>query len=544
MRMGYGVRRPAAFMEADNGRPLAGYFQSGGAGWGKEMPVNVLIADDESIAREALKLFFDRNFPECGVSLAKDGLEALRLCKTRKFDLALIDIEMPGLTGLELMGSLKQNGFDGQLLVITAYSRFSYAQKVVELGASAYILKPIQTEELRVQVSACLEKQRKKLEISSKQQDMQIRLVEAFRPAEKDFWNALQKQKYFTLQKMLEEGVLGFSQIMGRLLRVKPGAALRTAADVQTLEHTLRLVFTKHFTVYLNASDEGDFCIFLNSGISDKEYLEFAPYLLAAVFIENGYPKTQIWCSRSLSCVEDLCLAWRGKVRFSQDGAPVLWERQSHFSSLKKNTSLQNRLMRAASGNPAQRANAIRFLQDSYFSDAKEEEEVFAAVARIILEIALKLVAADKVEVTIEKLLDIAVSSRKPLAVIEDMLQALAWSQEEEDMEYARIAVDRAVAFMKENLSNPITLSDTAKCAGLSEYHFSRVFSNITGQKYIEFLTELRMERAKSLLESKNMSLNELAQLCGYQSVSHFCTVFKRYTGETVSQYKTHLTGQ
>lgn len=505
------------------------------------MPVYVLIADDEAIAREALKLFFDRNFPECRIFLAKDGLEALRMCRTQQFDLLLVDIEMPGLNGLELMNSLKQNGFDGQLLVITAYPRFSYAQKAVEFGASAYILKPIQTDELCCQVSACLEKQRKRRESSSKMQTMQKRLIEAFRPAEKDFWDALHNQRYAALQKMLDDGVLGFSQIAGVFIRLAPGTAVNQTSSIQMLEQTLQLSLANHFTVYLDVSDKENFCVFLNSNDTDEKYLKFAPYLLASVFMKYGYPQVRIWCSKPLKTIRELLFAGHSNARFSQDGSPILFE-QSNPLSLKKNIGLQNRLMRAGSGGPGQRTAVIQYLQERYFSDSHDkQDETFDTIIFIILDIVLKRVSPDKADATIEKLLDAAAASGTPLHKVDNMLQLLSWSLEEDDTEYAKTAVERALIFMKENLSSPITLYDTAKYAGLSEYHFSRVFSKLTGRKYIEYLTELRMEQAKKLLSEKNISLNELSLLCGYQSVSYFCTVFKRYTGKTINQYKSHL---
>jgi len=105
--------------------------------------MNILIADDEVVILEGIKRTIANRFPEHQTYLASNAEEAIMILRNHRIDLALTDILMPGMSGLELM-SLSRNQYPHiRWVVISAYSEFSYAQEAVRLGAKDYLLKPI-----------------------------------------------------------------------------------------------------------------------------------------------------------------------------------------------------------------------------------------------------------------------------------------------------------------------------------------------------------------------------------------------------------------
>lgn len=118
----------------------------------------VLIADDEPMIREGLATMISGfELPLEIAGEAKNGLEALRMAKLLEPDLILTDICMPKLSGLEFLKRLKEEKqLDCKVIIISGYNEFEYAREAITLGVSAYLLKPVNEEELKKTIKAYL----------------------------------------------------------------------------------------------------------------------------------------------------------------------------------------------------------------------------------------------------------------------------------------------------------------------------------------------------------------------------------------------------
>lgn len=96
----------------------------------------------------------------------------------------------------------------------------------------------------------------------------------------------------------------------------------------------------------------------------------------------------------------------------------------------------------------------------------------------------------------------------------------------------------RAIEFMHDNFGSEIALEEIAAAAYLSEYHFARLFKQISGVTPHVYLANLRLDRARKLLAETTLSISEIASTVGYQSQSHFTKVFKSVTGVTPRAYR------
>lgn len=96
----------------------------------------------------------------------------------------------------------------------------------------------------------------------------------------------------------------------------------------------------------------------------------------------------------------------------------------------------------------------------------------------------------------------------------------------------------RALEFMHDNYSRELSVEEIASAAYLSEYHFARLFKQITGLTPHAYLANLRLERARRLLAETTFSISEIAGMVGYQSQSHFTKIFKSVTGVTPRAYR------
>lgn len=96
----------------------------------------------------------------------------------------------------------------------------------------------------------------------------------------------------------------------------------------------------------------------------------------------------------------------------------------------------------------------------------------------------------------------------------------------------------RVAEFVISHLQEPLTISDIAQIAGLSEFHFSRMFKKSTGESPHSYVLRRRVDTAKQLLVSSRMELTEIAKVCGYANQSHFAAQFRNFTSVTPRRYR------
>ena len=112
------------------------------------MKLTMVIADDERLARQSEEIFVKREFPGVEiVGTAPDGVTLKEMLESLKPDLAIVDIRMPGLTGLEAIELAKAKGLKTHFIISTAYSDFEYVRSALNLKTDGYLLKPCKREE-------------------------------------------------------------------------------------------------------------------------------------------------------------------------------------------------------------------------------------------------------------------------------------------------------------------------------------------------------------------------------------------------------------
>ena len=118
---------------------------------------HILVAEDEAIERKVLCKTLRRHFGDlCTIHEARNGREAVELFHTYRPQAAILDIEMPVLSGLEAARQIRQTGHPCMILFLTAFDKFSYAREAISLHALDYLLKPYEEQELILSVEEAL----------------------------------------------------------------------------------------------------------------------------------------------------------------------------------------------------------------------------------------------------------------------------------------------------------------------------------------------------------------------------------------------------
>jgi two-component system response regulator HydG len=119
---------------------------------------SIMIVDDEKIVRESLFHWFNKIGH--AAETAESGAEALKKLKRRSFDILFVDMKMPGMGGLELLGRIRESYPDTAVVIITAYGSIDTAIQAMKIGASDYLMKPFEPEQLSLVMEKVMHQKR------------------------------------------------------------------------------------------------------------------------------------------------------------------------------------------------------------------------------------------------------------------------------------------------------------------------------------------------------------------------------------------------
>ena len=105
----------------------------------------IMLADDEGIVIDSLKFIIEKEFGElCSIEFAKTGRSVIELAENFRPDIAIMDIQMPGINGIEAMREIRETNRNVIFIVMSAYDKFDYAKEAIKLGVLEYITKPME----------------------------------------------------------------------------------------------------------------------------------------------------------------------------------------------------------------------------------------------------------------------------------------------------------------------------------------------------------------------------------------------------------------
>lgn len=129
----------------------------------REKPSLLIIDDNENIRETLSDIFQEKGYL---TETAKNGLQAIQKSQAKFYNIALIDVQLPDMTGVELLRTFREKYPSRMNIIITAHATVKTATDAVNLGANAYIMKPIDFRKLDQIIKQCLKKQRKALKIT------------------------------------------------------------------------------------------------------------------------------------------------------------------------------------------------------------------------------------------------------------------------------------------------------------------------------------------------------------------------------------------
>lgn len=521
------------------------------------MSYKVFLVEDEIVAREGIRDNVDwasAGFSFCGE--APDGELALPLIEKTQPDVIITDIKMPFMDGLQLSKIVREQMPWVKIIILSGHDEFEYAQSAIKLGVTEYLLKPINAEEIHnvlQSVASELDQESEKREnlkqlqsqikdiLTLQKERLLLQLVvggvsssEAIEQCRQIGLDIIAPQYLVILIKVQlcsDNGHVDFAkyhqiqQVVGELIDMHPGAFF-TQKSVEELllimngDNAEALKQDGLFLANLIQQDiEGMGCR-VSVGVGNVQqrltdiYLSFAA-ALTAVNSPNSSVSTN---EPDLYNLADMLeLDQTAVTQFLKSGLMIEFDRFFAQQLL-----------------PVSQASLNSNLIKHYFF-----VDVILTAVQFITDLGGDASAIIPVMDNMESFL----VNIKTLTQIKESLRdlfaaTLSFRNNQAQYEKTKLIFD-AKDFIDAHFTDPnLLLHEVAATVNLSPSHFSVVFGRETGESFKDYLTRVRIDRAKELLRTTNMKCSEVAYQSGYNDPHYFSYVFRKNTGLPPQQYR------
>ncbi|MGN0333138.1 MAG: helix-turn-helix domain-containing protein [Lachnospiraceae bacterium] len=482
----------------------------------------ILIADDDKLVRFSIKSMLGEILEDSEAMYieATNGYDMIKLCRERKPDIAFVDIKMPCLDGLTAISESKKYSEDTEYVIISGFSDFEFAQRGIRLGVNEYILKPVDEEEL-CKIMINLQK-KLKLRKSESNSRFQLRVMEMFGK------HSISMAANFELSCHENNYIyLGFT-VFVKTNNQNKAVSNRIQHDlIKNIQKLGEEVVVQKGYYAIPTTNEGFPCALF---WIKKEFKEYITSHMRKIISFTTIKNTEIfhyvlWFEKeTLEEVYQVCGKMDQEVYIGMNYRPGdIYEYQEDRLDQKNKGFLKSveKLMNAWEMADGIACNEI---MNKLWRTYKDE----------ILDVNLENVSKYCTFITG---VDISNESLKifckSLVEHSDQMYEKVATREESNM------IEQVKKYVQEYYMNDISISQIAEHYDLTANYLSTVFHRKTGNKFIDYLTQVRMEAAKKLLiQNASASVQDVALMVGYNSARHFSSQFQKTTGETPTVYR------
>lgn len=497
--------------------------------------MNILIVDDELEILEGLKVMVKETaigytFSD-QIYTASDGLEALDLLTTTDIDLVFTDIRMPRMDGLELSETIHSRYPYIKIVIVSGYDDFHFMQAAIRHGVCDYLLKPIQADNLYSIVKLV------RSELQQRKISNLIWDVEKFTKFEAPWKLVLVCDPDYIMEESMQE--IGDARTIAGLFHKGIQAIIEEESQDYCLLKHIDVLEISNITVGIYG-DSSDSVIDKGKRVMEKIRSFWNKYFpLSASF------GLYAWVHSPETNVND-SLFYAKRALFSR----VIEKNTTHIyynqkplpgKNLKLNlTSLSVALETAQSNNVnLELEAALRVLIQS-----GDVHTLTQGIEKILIAVCNKMQErnSERQIVNVNDLAHFMNSLLWSQNVVQLFQRIISWTINQletniDDRQGGQILY-RAKEYIRQHLNLKLTLTDVGQAIYVSPNHLSRLFRERLAITFLEYITNLRMDKAKILLLEPGIKIYEVADSVGYGSWKHFSRAFKELTGLSPADYR------
>lgn len=541
--------------------------------------LKIFLAEDEVVVRETIKRMIP--WEELGFELvgeAADGEMALPLLIRQQPDLLITDIKMPFMDGLTLARLAKKEIPGLKVVILSGYDDFNYAKQAIGIGVEDYLLKPITKNALIERLSEIrsrYEHEKTQKEYYEKfQREMQayeknssrdffealvdgsMDMMEVYKRAEKlgldivaEAYNVLiftmncdedfsgQRDEYSSWEaeslELLENFFAGHSSAM--LFRsniFSYGVLLK--GQRETIEENTRACVDEIRKILSRQDGRREWFLAVGQSVDRLSQIQKSYHTASRAFSQRYLYDENILYYDEMETME-------------HPGGQAETEDNAYLQKVDVN-ALNPAILQKFLSNGLQEETE-NFVKDYFYAIGQEPMESLVFRNYVILNVRFSVLSflkglgcnTDEIEPedTEEVLTESGKSMESAIAYAENVISRAITLRDQNSGNKNRSILKTAVDFIDSHyMEEDISLNTVANVANVSSNHFSALFSQNMGQTFIEYLTTLRMNKAKELLRCTGMRSSEIAGEIGYKDAHYFSYLFKKTQGMTPSDYR------
>lgn len=524
----------------------------------------IMLADDEGIVIDSLKFIIGKEFGgKCIVEYAKTGRSVIELAEKFRPDIAIMDIQMPGINGIEAMKEIRKNNANVLFIVMSAYDKFDYAKEAIKLGVLEYITKPME----RTKIVSALKKGMERIDEEREKRSNDLMVKEKLETVIPIIESGLIYD--ILLQEQFSEDIDNYKTILGLDKRYAYMMSI-VCGDEQIGNHMTNAVgssvkMQQHYQEVRECVKDYFDCI-VGTVMSNK----------LAVLVPCD--KDCVDYNERIGLIEktrELVRRMRQKTginfRIGIGRAGVLQEMAGSYEEALNALLMTTGSVAHADDLPIGCDYAEDYpihLEKKLFDELEKGEidNVYSTAkkffhwmtesnAKNIMSIRLKTLEfalyAEHIAYRKGGMTYHFTSRQEYLPTImnmDDLDSLREWFLEKimgacqnivgKGEEKSNSIIEMAEEYIKDNFHKDVSLDEVSKTVNISPYYFSKIFKEGTGKNFIEYLTNIRMERAKELLSTTEHSMKEICAMCGYSDPNYFSRSFKKNVGVTPTEFK------
>ena len=523
-----------------------------------------MVADDEKIVLQSLKMIIEKNFGQsCELEMTKTGRGVIELAESFRPDIALVDIQMPGINGIDAIEEVQKFSQSTYFIIISAFDKFDYAKKAIDLGVVEFLTKPFNAEKITKvleKVMRMVDKDRHNREVSLKNREKLETVVpiiesgmiytilfqEDYGQQMDHFKQLLDIEESYGFIMMIEFGDERKEQGMTNLI----GASVK----VQKRYREFREIVKTFFNCHVGALMANKVVVFVPCEKPEIEYNERIKIIGQARDMVHKLKKhIEIEFNVGIGSaqkMEQLSISYKeaakairmtqGSVSHIKDIIPKQVVCSNDLADLEKNLLYQMK-KRNLSAFLTQVSTVYETLKEIY-SIEERAFQIKLIESLIIIQQEVKdytTLEYKKDTKEISSLLEYRGEALK--VAFTDYMSWLYQCYEGGKEEVYSDIIMEAKQFIDHSYSKDINLEMVSRRVNISPYYFSKIFKEETGENFIDYVTAIRIEKAKEVLKEKGCSIKEVCIEVGYKDPNYFSRLFKKQVGVTPTEYREGL---
>ncbi len=527
----------------------------------------VLLVDDEILVREAISE--NIKWEELGfelVNVCENGKIAMDYLEENSVDVVLTDICMPYADGMDLSRYVCNNCPQTAVIIFSGYSDFEYAKQAIQYKVAEYILKPVTAREL----SEVLLRIKEKLNRERKEEQKYDKFKKAYHTYTKNESLIISKtlsclvKGTQRIEKSMEElaefnvSIVGDQyrvvavdiDVYSELYEIDDELKKESALMSFVVENISNEIIKNHSAGLAYRDSDNRVCmLFYVSKLRNlsSEALEICREIQETVY-ETMKLSISIGMGKIVSSLEQLSKSYQSaiellKYRYTK-GSGILLDGEAQFS-IANTTALEQEFKKIAESlkeqDEAKLEEALSNVEQWMIAGYNTRNVVVAYLHQ-----ALRIVSDavrevdDQYQLKEENLAQITDAKRFEQAMTffkdhcKQAMKIISGAGKTTSQHQAELAME----YIEENYGDPnLNLNQICEYLNISTSRFSSIFKEATGKTFVEMLTYVRMERAKSLLRKTSLKNYEIAEKVGFSDPHYFSIAFKKMTGKTPKEY-------